>query len=54
MTMPGIWELIIIGLILVALLGGGKAMGAIKDLGKEVYGLKRKLDDLEDIKKGKF
>ncbi len=54
MSMPGIWELIIIVLILIVLFGGGKAMGTIKDLGREVYGLKKKIDDLEDIKKGKF
>ncbi len=52
--MPGMWELIIIVLILVVLFGGTKAMGTIKNLGREVYDIKKKLDDINDIKKGKF
>ncbi len=52
--MPGLWELVIIVLILVILFGGTKAMGAVKSLGKEVYDIKKKLDDINDIKKGKF
>jgi len=52
--MPGIWEIVIIILILIIIFGGGKAMGTIRDLGREVYSLKKKLNDLDDIKKGKF
>jgi len=29
-------------------------MGTIKNLGREVYDIKKKLDDINDIKKGKF
>ncbi len=49
--MPGMWELVIIVLILVVLFGGTKAMGTIKNLGREVYDIKKKLDDINDIKR---
>jgi Sec-independent protein translocase protein TatA len=54
MSMPGIWEIVIIAVILIILFGGNRAMSTIKDLGREVYQLKKKVDDLEDLKKGKF
>mgnify|MGYP000916642628 CR=1 FL=1 len=54
MGMPGIWELVIIVLVLIILFGGNKAMSTIRGLGKEVYDIKKKLDDLDDIKRGKF
>ncbi|HPV99355.1 MAG: twin-arginine translocase TatA/TatE family subunit [Spirochaetota bacterium] len=52
--MPGMWELIIIVLILVVLFGGSRAMDTIKSLGREVYDIRKRLDDINDIKKGKF
>jgi Sec-independent protein translocase protein TatA len=54
MSMPGIWEIIIIAVVLIILFGGNKAMATVKDLGREVYQLKKKVDGLDDIKKGKF
>jgi Sec-independent protein translocase protein TatA len=54
MRLPGIWELVIIALILIVIFGGSKAMTGMKGLGRELYGIKKKLDDLDNIKKGKF
>lgn len=50
MSMPGIWELIIILLIIIVLFGGNKAFATIKEMGREVQKIKKKLEDFEDIK----
>jgi len=54
MSMPGMWEIIIIAVMLVILFGGNRAMATVRDLGREVYQLRKKVDDINDIKKGKF
>jgi len=51
MGMPGIWEILIIVLILIVIFGGNRSMSIIRDLGKEVFDLKKKLKDLDDIRK---
>jgi len=46
--MPGGGELLVISAIIVVLFGSNKALSAVKDLGKEVYRLKKDVDDLKD------
>ncbi len=46
--MPGGGELLVIIAIIVVLFGSNKALSAAKDLGKEVYKLKKDVDDLKD------
>ncbi len=45
---PGGWELLIIIGIGVILFGGGKAAASLKTLGKEVYKVKKDVDDIKD------
>ena len=47
--LPGSGELIVIAIIAIVLFGGGKAISSAKKLGKEVFELKKNVDD---IKKG--
>ena len=51
MTMPGIWELLIIALIVLLIFGSNRLMGIMRDMGKEVYKLKDKIKDIENITK---
>jgi Sec-independent protein translocase protein TatA len=51
MGMPGIWEILIIVLILIVIFGGNRSMSIIRDLGKEVLDLKKKFKDLDDRRK---
>jgi Sec-independent protein translocase protein TatA len=46
--LPGGGELLVIIGIIALLFGGSKAMSSVKDLGKEVYKLKKDVDDLKD------
>ena len=46
--MPGGGELLVIIAIIVVLFGSSKAFSTAKDLGKEVYRLKKDVDDLKD------
>lgn len=46
--MPGGGELLIIIAIIVVLFGSNKALSAAKDLGREVYRLKKDVDNLKD------
>ena len=46
--LPGGGELLVIIAIIVVLFGSSKALSAAKDLGKEVYRLKKDVDDLKD------
>ncbi len=46
--LPGGGELLVIIAIIVVLFGSSKAVSTMKDLGKEVYRLKKDVDDLKD------
>jgi TatA/E family protein of Tat protein translocase len=46
--MPGGGELLVIIVIIIVLFGSNKALSAAKDLGKEVYKLKKDVDELKD------
>ncbi len=46
--MPGGGELLVIIAIIAVLFGSSRALNAAKDLGKEVYRLKKDVDDLKD------
>jgi Sec-independent protein translocase protein TatA len=50
--LPGGGELLVIIGIITLLFGGNKAISSVKDLGKEVYKLKKDVDDLKDEVKG--
>lgn len=50
--MPGGGELLVIVAIIIVLFGSSKAFSAVKDMGKEVYRLKKEVDDLKDEVKG--
>ena len=47
-NLPGGGEWLVIIAIIIVLFGGSKAMSSVKDLGKEVYKLKKDVDDLKD------
>ncbi len=47
-NLPGGGEWLVIIGIIVLLFGGSKAMSSVKDLGKEVYKLKKDVNDLKD------
>jgi len=47
-NLPGGGEWLVIIAIIVVLFGGSRAMSSVKDLGKEVYKLKKDVDDLKD------
>ncbi|MFW5771087.1 MAG: twin-arginine translocase TatA/TatE family subunit [Spirochaetota bacterium] len=51
MALPGIWELLIIALIVLLVFGSNRLMGIMRDMGKEVYKLKDKIKDIENITK---
>jgi len=47
-SLPGGGEWLVIFGIIAFLFGGSKAMSSVKDMGKEVYKLKKDVDDLKD------
>ncbi len=49
--MPSGWELIIIIAVVIILFGGNKAIDRVRDLGKDVYKVKKEIDDLKDMNK---
>jgi len=51
MTLPGVWELIIIVALIIVVFGGSKAAASIKNAGREIYKAKKELDDIKDIVK---
>lgn len=54
MSIPGIWEILIIVLIIIVIFGGNKSMSIIRNLGKEIFELKKKIKDIDDLRKGKL
>ncbi len=48
--MPGIWQIVIIAVVILILFGGGKIAGMMGELGKGVSSFKKGLDDPEDPK----
>ena len=54
MSIPGFWEILIIVLIIIVIFGGNRSMSIIKNLGKEVFDLKKKFKDFDDLRKGKL
>lgn len=47
-NLPGGGEWLVIIGIIALLFGGSKAMASMKDMGKEVYKLKKDVDDIKD------
>lgn len=49
--LPGGWEWILIIVLIIVLFGGSRAIDSMKKAGREVYKLKKEVDDIKDISK---
>jgi len=47
--LPGGWEMILIVVIIAVLIGGDKAVTAMKKAGKEAWKVKKEVDDIKKI-----
>jgi len=48
MSIPGGWELLLIVVIAMVLFGGNRAFSAVKTMGREIYKVKKDVDELKD------
>ena len=47
MNFPGGWEIIANIAIIIIIFGGGKVVNSMKNAGKEIYRLKKDVDDIK-------
>ena len=48
MSIPGGWELLLIVVVVAVLFGGNRAVSVVKNMGREIYKVKKDVDDLKD------